>query len=228
MPKIYLSPAAHEHDRSCSFSSKCSENTHVNIYMDELIPYLDACGLEWKRSDKANVGANYDITIDESNAWKPDIHYAVHTNAYNGTVKGNRIGGYIQDTKSKERIQILSDWRQKIYPYASKVVNYSALGEVQRTSSICIYEELVFHDNAEDARWLHEHMREMAENAARAFCQMLDVTFVNPNPLSVNTVEQKVRYCVQVGAFSDRANAEKLSEELISKGYSTYIITKSS
>ena len=42
MPKIYLSPAVHEHDRQCVFDAKCSENTHANLYLDELVAYLNA------------------------------------------------------------------------------------------------------------------------------------------------------------------------------------------
>ena len=67
MAKIYLSPAAHEHDRKCAYDDKCSENTHCNLYIDQMIPYLDAAGIEWKRSDKANTGDRYDITDQPGN-----------------------------------------------------------------------------------------------------------------------------------------------------------------
>ena len=52
MPKIYLSPAAHGHDNPCSFDGACGENIHCNLYMDELVPYLLACGFEVKRNPK--------------------------------------------------------------------------------------------------------------------------------------------------------------------------------
>ena len=57
MAKIYLSPAAHAHDNPCSYDRKnCGENVHCNRYMDELEPYLRACGFEVKRADKGNTG----------------------------------------------------------------------------------------------------------------------------------------------------------------------------
>ncbi len=132
MAKIYLSPAAHEHDRKCAYDSACSENTHCNLYIDQMIPYLDACGIEWKRSDKANTGDRYDITIAESNAFAPDIHYVAHTNAFNGTVKGSRLHVYWSDEKSREWGQKVLDWRKKIYPYPVALKDGSGLGEVKR------------------------------------------------------------------------------------------------
>ena len=223
MAKIYLSPAAHEHDRQCAYDAKCSENTHCNQYIDEMIPYLDACGIAWKRSDKANTGDRYDITIAESNAFAPDIHYVAHTNAFNGTVKGSRLHVYWSDAKSREWGQKVLNWRKKIYPYAVSLKDGSGLGEVKKTKAVCLYEELVFHDNLDDAKWLHEHMREMAEYTVRAICDILGVEFVDPYAAKPDEPEETL-YRPQVGAFKERANADRLAKELKAKGYSTYIV----
>ena len=222
MAKIYLSPAAHEHDRKCAYDSACSENNHCNQYIDQMIPYLDACGIEWKRSDKANTGDRYDITIAESNAFEPDIHYVAHTNAFNGTVKGSRLHVYWSDEKSREWGQKVLDWRKKIYPYPVALKDGSGLGEVKKTKAVCLYEELVFHDNLEDAKWMHEHMREMAEYAVRAICDILGVAFVDP--YAKPEEPEETLYRPQVGAFKDKANADRLAAELKAKGYSTYIV----
>jgi hypothetical protein len=45
---------------------------------------------------------------------------------------------------------------------------------------VCIYEELVFHDNKEDAAWLHNNLRVLAEYTARAFCEIFGLQFVDP------------------------------------------------
>ena len=58
MAKIYLSPAAHEHDNPCSYSSVCSENTHCNLYVDWLEKHLLACGsAQGKKVKKSEIVA---------------------------------------------------------------------------------------------------------------------------------------------------------------------------
>ena len=70
MAKIYLSPAAHAHDNPCSYDRKnCGENVHCNRYMDELEPYLRACGFEVKRADKGNTGDGIRVSVREANDW---------------------------------------------------------------------------------------------------------------------------------------------------------------
>lgn len=222
MPKIYLSPAAHEHDRKCAYSASCSENTHANLYIDQLTPYLDACGIQWKRAPKTNTGAKNADTIRESNAYKPDIHYVAHTNAFDGTVKGSRLGVYWPDAKSRQWGQTVIDWRKKIYPYPAKITDGSKLAEVNSTTAVALYEELIFHDNAEDAKWFHEHLRQLAEYTCRAFCQLFGIPFVDPYE-SKPEPDKTVLYKVQVGAFANKANADKLAAELKAKGYQAYV-----
>lgn len=226
MPKIYLSPAAHEHDRSCAYDSACSENTHANLYIDEMIPYLDACGIAWMRSSKANTGDKYDITIAESNKFAPDIHYVAHTNGFDGTVAGSRLDVYWSSEKSREWGQKIIDWRKKIYPYPAKITDGSGLGEVKRTTAICLYEELVFHDCIKDVTWFHQNMRRMAEYTVRAFCDIFGITFADPYAQPKPQPETETLYCVQVGAYRYRENAVKTLDSLKKAGFEGYITTK--
>jgi hypothetical protein len=50
MAKVYLSPAYHYFNR-CAVAG-CDETTHNNLYLDQLTPYLDACGIQWKRGPR--------------------------------------------------------------------------------------------------------------------------------------------------------------------------------
>jgi hypothetical protein len=178
--KIYLSPAAHGTDNPCSHSKSCGENIHANLYMDELIPYLKACGFEYKRNAKKNVGsAGVKNAVKESNAWGADLHYTVHTNAFNGTVKGSRPMVY-PTGNGKKWAEVIKKYRAKIYPYPITIKEKTDLYELNQTRAVCIYEELVFHDNKEDAAWLHKNMRLMAEYTVRAFCEIFNVKFVDP------------------------------------------------
>ena len=69
---------------------------------------------------------------------------------------------------------------------------------------------------------MHEHMREMAEYTVRAICDILGVAFVDP--YAKPEEPEETLYRPQVGAFKDKANADRLAAELKAKGYSTYIV----
>ncbi len=179
-PKVYLSPALHQHDNPCSYDKKCGENIHCAAYMDALIPYLDACGIEWKRSDPANKGARYARTIAESNAWGADVHFVKHTNAVaSHNAKGSRIFVWPTGDGKKIAEQMLEE-RRKFYPAGGKVIENTDLTEIKNTAAVCVYDELVFHDNPEDAAFLHEHLREFAEADAKALCEYFQIPFVDP------------------------------------------------
>lgn len=221
MPKVYLSPALHAADNRCAYSADCSENTHCGAYMDMLIPYLDACGIEWKRSDKANTGAGYAKTIAESNAWKADVHFVKHTNAVAGhNARGSRI--FVWPTgKGKSLAEKMLAERKAFYSAGGRVIENTELTEIRNTSAVCIYDEMVFHDNAEDAAFLHNNMRAFAMADAKALCAYFDIPFRDPYATDTDAL-----YAVQVGAFKEKSNAERLATELKSKGYDTYVVQK--
>ena len=239
MPKVYLSPAYH-YWNVCSIPG-CDETTHNNEYLDELVPYLDACGIEYKRGTRRVPRSNEDgadltdMAIDEANAWGADLYYISHTNAFDGRVDGN--GNYIQYgsvkgyrpmiySKSGEAwrwAQIMMKWRQKIYEEPSAIYVNSSLEELNRTKMPALYEEHVFHDNPEDAKWFHDNLRKIAEYAARGFCEYFGIDFVDPY---VKKPEAKGFWRLyevsdvskQVGAYSFKEGLLTHVEKLLDEG----------
>lgn len=189
MPKIYLSPAAHAHDNPCSYDRKnCGENVHCNLYMDELEPYLRACGMDVKRASKANTGDGIRISVKEANDWGADLYYVAHTNAGGGC----RNGIMIYSEESRPWAEKLRKRRMEVYPRRSNISVNPNLYEINQTKAPCLYEELVFHDNLEDISFLHTHLREMAEATAKAFCDIFGVSFVDPYEKGEVTIMGKV------------------------------------
>lgn len=212
MPKIYLSPAVHEHDRSCAYDSRCSENSHANLYLDELARYLDACGIGYRRHDANDRGdAGVSRAVKESNAYGPDLHYVVHTNAYDGSVKGSRPQVYPTSAKGRQYAETIVQYRKMIYPYPCAIFTNN-LQELRETKAPAVYEELVFHDNAEDCAWLHNNMRKMAEYTCRAFCEIFGVAFADPYLGDVNG-DGKVDATDALLALQDSVELTQLSEE---------------
>ena len=213
MPKIYLSPAAHGRDNPCGYDSACGENIHCNLYMDELEPYLLACGFAVKRNPKDRTGDRLKEAIAESNAWGADLHYVAHTNAGGGAYSLLMV--YDQGT-AYGYAEKLAARRREIYAGNVKIQVQPQWAELQQTVAPAIYDEMVFHDNVKEITWFHEHLREMAEATAKAICDMFGAAFVDP-------------YAADSGMYrvyadvAGRDQAEALAQQLRGEGYAAGI-----
>lgn len=77
--------------------------------MDELEPYLRACGMDVKRASKANTGDGIRISVKEANDWGADLYYVAHTNAGGGCRNGIMI--YSEDSRRGRRNCGSDGWR---------------------------------------------------------------------------------------------------------------------
>lgn len=189
MAKVYLSPAYHWFN-PCSIDG-CDETTHNNEYMDEVEVFLKASGIETKRGTRRAPKSNEDGTelmkqaVAESNEWGADIHYVSHTNASTNTVGGGKAKGcrpiiYDGSERGEELAKYMIARRKAVYPGAITLNRRTDLYELRVPYAVSFYEEHVFHDNPEDAKWFHEHMRDVARSAAQGMCDYLGVAFVDP------------------------------------------------
>ena len=190
--------------------------------MDELVPYLLACGFEVRRNPKERTGDRLKEAFSESNAWGADLHYVAHTNAGGGdysllmVYNTGTAYGYAEK---------LAAARKAVYSGNVKISVQPQWDELRLTTAPAIYDEMVFHDNKEQITWFHGHLREMAQATAKAICDMFGVTFVDPyaKPVEPEQPDGDIWYRVQVGAFREKANADRLCAELKEKGYSAYV-----
>ena len=185
MAKVYLSAPLHWYN-ACAVAG-CDENTHNNEYLDELEVYLHAAGIETKRGyrrppkDSTTDGDDLMIqNVRESDAWGADVHYVSHTNAFNGTVRGYRPMIFPGSERGKKLAELIIAERKKIYDQPISLTERSDLYELRVPNAASYYEEHVFHDNAEDARWFHDNMRKIAESTARGMCAYFGIAFVDP------------------------------------------------
>ena len=190
MPKIYLSPAYH-YNNTCSIAG-CDETTHNNLYLDELEPFLKACGIDFKRGPRRTPRSNEDANaymyqaVRESNEFKADIHYVSHTNASSNTVGQGKARGYRPliypgSVKGKKIAECVIAERKKIYDQPIKLnETRSNLYELRVPYAPSYYEEHVFHDNPEDAKWFHDNLRNIARATAKGFCNYFGIKFVDP------------------------------------------------
>ena len=226
MAKVYLSPAYHYFNR-CAVAG-CDETTHNNLYLDELEPYLTACGIEWKRGVRRVPKSGEDgkdlmiRAVEESDAWGADVHYVSHTNAYDGTVRGYRPMIYPGSERGKRLAAAMIAERKKIYDQPISLVERSDLYELRVPSAASYYEEHVFHDNAEDAAWFHANLRAIAESAARGLCTYFGLTFVDPYEEEEETMQNTVTVELPMVAKGSTGNAARAAMVLLrDRGYYT-------
>ncbi len=175
MAKIYLSPAAHAADNSTRCPIPCSENTHCNQYADVLERRLLQLGFEVKRGSAALTGSEaMRARVREANAWGADIYYVCHTNAGGGRYSLTLCW---VDRASRQKAAVIGKYRRGVH----QVKQTDTLYEIKQTKMPCLYDELFFHDNAEDCAWFHaDGMAIMAEETAQALCEICGVPYAPP------------------------------------------------
>ncbi len=173
--KIYLSAAAHATDNPTKCAGECGENVHCNAYMDMVEKRLKALGFEVKRGDKSLTGqAAMKARVAEANTWRADVYYVAHTNAGGGRYSMTMCWASEQ---SKRLAEILH--KHRVCVQSHKVRENTTLYEIKQTAMPCLYDELFFHDNAEDCAWFHAGgMAQLAEETVKALCEICGVKYV--------------------------------------------------
>jgi N-acetylmuramoyl-L-alanine amidase len=162
------------------------------------------------RSNKANAN-NVDVAVSlHCNAFSVNSAQGVEIYTYG---QGNRVIGLAKAILN----QIIKD---KLYTKnrGVKQANFHMVREI-KTASVLL--EMAFISNADDRNILINKQEEMAIAITKGILSFYEMSYKSDS--QSNATSDKL-YRVQVGAFKERANAEKLANELKSKGYSTYIV----
>ena len=172
--KIYLSPAAHAADNPTKCPMHCGENVHCNQYMDIVERRLRELGFEVRRGSADLTGsAAMNARVQEANTWGADLYYVAHTNAGGGRYSMTMCW---TDTPSRQKAEVIGKYRKSIPGH--RVKQTGELFEINRTAMPCMYDELFFHDNAEDCAWFHKGgMAIMAEETVQALCEICGVEY---------------------------------------------------
>lgn len=173
--KIYLSAAAHAAENPTKCPTKCGENIHCNAYMDIVERRLKTLGFEVKRGDKSKTGGQaMKSRVSEANKWGADIYYVAHTNAGSGRYSMTMCWN---DKASIDKAKVFHKYRKCVKSH--KVVANTSLYEIKSTVMPCMYDELFFHDNAEDCSWFHAGggMEKMAEETVQALCELCHIDY---------------------------------------------------
>ena len=183
MKKIYLSPS----DQTANNYAYGDTNEAVQCrrIADALEKALKRCGFSVKNNKTSSMQAR----VKESNEWGADLHVPLHTNAYNGKVSGTRIFTYNTSGNGYKCAKKIFEYLAPVTPGASESISvYDDLYEVKYTTAPCVYIESEFHDVAIVARWIINHVGDIAEAICKGICAHFGVKYVAPTSTTNTSV----------------------------------------
>lgn len=218
--KVYLSP-------SDQWSNTVADKAHSEAYHCKQIAqsaqkYLKLNGFNVKIGDNAKEGS-YTKRVSESNAWGADVHVCIHTNAGGG--KGTEVLCY-SGSKNNKYVKAVYNRVAKLTPTSDRgIVVNDSLYEIKHTTATCVYVECEFHDNKTTENWIDSHVDDLGKAIAHGICDAYGRTFKTGQTSSSGSsgTSNKKLYVVQVGAYSNRANADRQAKKLKSEGFDTYV-----
>lgn len=217
--KIYLSPS--NQDGNQYAVGNTTEMIQCNRIAQATETALKRCGFIVKR---AVQGQTMQTSINESNNWGADVHICIHTNAGGGN--GTMVMVYNKADKNMKYANAIYKEVQAVTPgkidYGVRA--YPELAELNSTNAIAVYIEVDFHDDKTIAQWIIDNTTTVGEAICKGICNAYGVTYKTANTSNNSSLKL---YRVQVGAFSNKTNAENYLEKVKSAGFSdAYIVTE--
>lgn len=223
--KIYLSPS--NQDGNMYAYGNTNECDQCNRIAAAAKTALERCGFEVKKAAKGQI---MKTSIAESNAWGADLHIPIHTNATTNTGTGSAVGTVVfVYNNSAENMKLAQPIYKAVQDCTPGGTDFGVqvspgLAELNFTNAIAVYVEVDFHDNPTVAKWLVENTAAVGEAIAKGVCEGYGVTYKAPDELA--PVKKDVFYRVQVGAYSDRKNAEVFLEQVKKAGFTNAFIVE--
>lgn len=211
--RIYLSPSNQEGNLYAYGNT--NEMEQCNRIADCAKTALERCGFTVKKAAK---GQAMSTTISESNLWGADLHLPIHTNAGGGN--GTMCMVYNNNSTNMRFAEPIYKEVQAVTPGKIDygIREYPQLAELNGTNATAVYTEVDFHDNAAIAKWLIENSATVGEAIARGVCKAYGVEYKAP-------ATDKTIYRIQVGAFTDKKNAEAYLKKVQAAGFTNaYIV----
>lgn len=218
--KIYISPSSQPANTYAVGNT--NEQEQCRKIAAALEKELDRCGF----NSKAGLSGTMYTRTAESNSFGADLHLPIHTNAFDGKVAGLRIMVYKKGGEAEQIAKAIMAELAHITPGTSDGISVQPqLYEIKASNAPCVYIEVGFHDNKEEAQWIIDHTQDIAVAIAKGLCNHYGVKYIpaNAEPQPEVKPAEKTIYRVQVGAFHNRDNAVRLRDELIAKGYEAFV-----
>lgn len=212
--KIFLSPSDQTRNRYATGNT--SEAIQCGKIALALEDALMRCGFAVVLMHYHDMSAK----CASADAWGADLYIPIHTNACNGEVSGTRIYTYDNTGEGRKAGLFVYNNLAPLTPGTSDNISADAsLYEIRKPAAPTVYCECEFHDVPETARWIITHTKTIAESICKGVCEYFGEPYKAPD----EAPRTETLYHVQVGAFRDRKNAEKMLESVKAHGFEAFI-----
>lgn len=208
MAKLYLSPSTQEHN--IGVGDYGIEETYCNLVTDLVEKKLRAHKVELKRN---RPEMTLKEVVKDSNAYNPDLHFAIHTNATghatNTTIQGcmvliHKAGGQ-REVFGKilyDRVSQLTPWKDRGILYGENWFGPGKpLYELAYTSAPAALIEIDFHDNLKSVQWLLQNIPTIADTLANAVLDYFKIPIqpaIDPVKLLQSQVDALTKQLLQI------------------------------
>lgn len=222
MIKIYIDPGHGGNDPGAVGNGLQEKNITLDLALrirDILAHEYEGVAVKLSRSTDKTLSLA--ARTDEANSWGADYFLSIHVNAGGG----EGFETYIHDKAGAETAAAQQAIHKAIMKRiggkdrGAKKANYHVLRE---SNMRAILTENLFIDSAADAARLKNAA--LMENIARGHVEGLEAALKLMRRQEPSAAPNGQLYRVQVGAFKEKENAQKLAAELQAKGYPTNIV----
>lgn len=180
---VYLSPSTQEYNQG--YGGYGTEEQRMNEVADVTQQALERHGLtvcrnrpEWKLPQ----------VVADSNAKRPNVHLAIHSNAGGGRgceVYCHRFGGD-GEKLARAVYEELSPLTPTVDRGVKEGYNFFGPGvhmyELAETNAPAALVEIAFHDNPDDAQWLISHIEEIGAALAKGILKYFNLPYLDDSP----------------------------------------------
>lgn len=167
-----------------------------------------------KATDANNANADLFVSIHRNSSEIPNQYSGIETLVYNNSGKAGELAENINDELAKTGAEILG------------ITNRPNLVVLRRTKMPAALVEVGFINNDKDNQFFDEQFDELAAAIANGIINTLYNNDANA-PSADSPPKQQPQdklYRVQVGAFSNKDNADRLLNTLLTEGFPAFII----
>ena len=184
MFKIYLSPSTQEHN--IGNDDYGTEEIRMNEVADVTAKELTRAGQFTIYRNNPAMSINQ--VVADSDTIKPQIHVAIHSNAFNSKARGV-LGLYWSgggtNSNSYKLTKAIHDEVLAISGHNNGIRAGTGLAETDRVKATSTIIEVGFHDNADDAQWIKDNIKPIGIAIAKGVCKYFNVQYV-PEPVIGN------------------------------------------
>ena len=168
---VYLSPSLQEHNVGvCGYGT---EEAMMNRVADVTQRVLEANGVVCYRN---RTDWTLEQVIKDSNAKRPDLHFAIHSNAGGG--RGCEIYAYAPGGNGEKAARAIYAEIEPLTPSTDRGVKFNPkLYELNATTAPAVLVEIAFHDNAEDAAWIMGNVELIGTALAKGVLKHLGIEY---------------------------------------------------